>query len=98
MPQDPTGHLLHKATQPRQGHVADLRKTQKQVQKGSPNEETNMSQMKEWKTPEKEPNELEASNIPDREFKTLVMRMLKELSGNFNKETISIKRGHISQK
>ena len=40
----------------------------------------NMAQMKELiKTPEKELNEMEISNISDVEFKTLVIRMLKEL-------------------
>ena len=32
------------------------------------------------KTPEKELNEMEISNLSDVEFKTLVIRMLKELS------------------
>ena len=41
----------------------------------------NMIQMKEQiKTPEKELNKMEVSNLPDAEFKTLVIRMLKELS------------------
>ena len=41
----------------------------------------NMSQMtKQGKTPEKELNKMETSNLLDAEFKTLVMRMLKELS------------------
>ena len=41
----------------------------------------NMTQMKEQnKTPEKEPNKMEISNLSDAEFKTLVMRMLHELS------------------
>ena len=45
----------------------------------------NMAQMKEQnKTPEKELNKLEISNITDTEFKTLVIRMLKELMGYFN--------------
>ena len=40
-----------------------------------------MAQMKEQiKTPEKELNEMEISNLSDAEFKTLVIRMLKELS------------------
>ena len=58
-----------------------------------------MSQRKEQdKTPEKELNEMEASNLPDAEFKTLVIRMLNELKGrleelgeNFNKEVENIK-------
>ena len=40
-----------------------------------------MAQMKEQiKTPEKELNKMEISNLSDAEFKTLVIRMLKELS------------------
>ena len=41
----------------------------------------NMAQMKEQiKTPKKDLNEMEISNLSDAAFKTLVMRMLKELS------------------
>ena len=41
----------------------------------------NMSQIKEQvKTPEKELNKIEMNNLSDAEFKTLVIRMLKELS------------------
>ena len=41
----------------------------------------NMTQMKEQiKTPEKELSETEISNLSDAEFKTLVLRMLEELS------------------
>ena len=40
-----------------------------------------MAQVKEQiKTPEKELNEMEISNLSDAEFKTLVIRMLKETS------------------
>ena len=39
----------------------------------------NMAQMKaQIKTPEKELNEMQASNLSDAEFKTLVIRMLQE--------------------
>ena len=45
------------------------------------------------KAPEKEFTKMETSNIPDAEFKTLVIRMIKELRGridelseDFNKE------------
>ena len=59
-----------------------------------------MCQMKEKdKTPGKELNEREISNLPDTEFKTLVIRMLNELRGridelskNLNKEIEAIKR------
>ena len=44
-----------------------------------------MDQMKEQvKTPEKELNEMEISNLSDAEFKPLVIRMLKELSENLS--------------
>ena len=43
--------------------------------------QSNMAQMKEQnKTPEKELNKMEANNLSDVEFRTLVIRMLKELS------------------
>ena len=41
--------------------------------------------MKEWiKTLEKELNKMEISNLSDAEFKTLFIRMLKELSEDLN--------------
>ena len=44
-----------------------------------------MAQMKEQiKTPEKELNKMEKSNVSDVEFKTLLIRMLQELSEDFN--------------
>ena len=49
----------------------------------------NMAQMKgQIKTPQKELNEMEISNLSDAKFKTLVIRMLTELSEDLN----SIKR------
>ena len=36
------------------------------------------------KTPEKELNKMEISNLSDAELKTLVIRMLKELAGYYN--------------
>ena len=54
----------------------------------------NMAQMKDQiKTPEKELNEMEISNLSEAEFKTLVMRMLKELS-----EDLSSMKKRSSQK
>ena len=45
----------------------------------------NMAQMKEWiKTPEKELNKMEISHLSDAEFKTLVIRILKEISDDFS--------------
>ena len=44
-----------------------------------------MAQMKKQiKTPEKELNEMEICNLSDAQFKTLVMRMLEELSEDLN--------------
>ena len=44
-----------------------------------------MAQMKEQiKTTEKERNKMEISNLSDADFKTLVIRMLKELSEDLN--------------
>ena len=45
----------------------------------------NMAQMKEQnKTPGKELNQMEISNLSDAEFKTLLIRMLKEIIGHCN--------------
>ena len=45
----------------------------------------NMAQRKEQiKTPEKELNEMERSNLSDAKFKTLAIRMLKKLSEDLN--------------
>ena len=46
------------------------------------------------KTPEKELNEMEISNLSDAEFKTLVIRMLKEFIGYYN----SIKKTQAEMK
>ena len=44
-----------------------------------------MAQMKEQiKTPEKEQNKREISNLADAYFKSLIIRMLKELSEDIN--------------
>ena len=54
-----------------------------------------MAQMKEQnKTPGKDLNEMEIANLLDAEFKTLVIRMLKELIGYFN----SIKKTQAEMK
>ena len=53
--------------------------------------QTNIPQMKEQKkSPQKDLNEMEASSLPDTEFKTMCIRRYNELSENFNKEIISI--------
>ena len=46
------------------------------------------------KTPEKEPNKMERSNISDAHFKTLVISLLKELSEDLS----SIKKTHLEMK
>ena len=47
--------------------------------------QTNMAQIKgEIKTSEKELNKMEIHNLSDVEFKTLAIRMLKEVSEYFN--------------
>ena len=45
-------------------------------------------------TPEKELNKMEISNLSDAEFKTMVIRMLKELSEDLR----SIKKIHLEMK
>ena len=62
----------------------------------------NMVKIKEqMKTPEIELNEMEISNLSDAEFKTLVIRMLKELSEdlsnikNIQSETKDTLRIHL---
>ena len=46
----------------------------------------NMAQMKEQiKIPEKELNKMEISNLSDAEFKTMFIRMLKELSEDLSR-------------
>ena len=55
----------------------------------------NMAQMKEQnKTPEKELYKMEITNLSDAEFKTLVIRILKDLTGYCN----SIKKTHAEMK
>ena len=54
-----------------------------------------MAQMKEQNTTQKkEPNKMEMSNLLDAEFKTLVKKMLKELSEDLN----SIKKNSVRNK
>ena len=55
----------------------------------------NMAQMKDQiKTPEKELNEMEISNLSDAGFKTLVIRMIKKLSEDLS----SIKKIQLEMK
>ena len=81
MPLGPIGHLLHKATPLRPGDI-HRNKHSKAAKMGR---QRNMSQMKEQnKTPEKELNKMETSNLLVAELKTMVIRMLSDFSENFN--------------
>ena len=82
VPLDHTGHLLHEATLLRQEskHLCVIHRN-KHREAAKMRRQRNMAQMKKQiKTPEKELNETEISNLSDAEFKTLFIRMLKELS------------------
>ena len=60
----------------------------------------NVAQTEEQnKTPEKELNKMEISNLSDAEFKTLVIRMLKEPIGYFNniKKTLAEMKVTLSE-
>ena len=57
----------------------------------------NCCQLKEPKKHSEKNNEIERNNLPDKEFKALVIRMLNELgkrideqSENFNKKLVNI--------
>ena len=59
-----------------------------------------MAQMKEQnKTPEKELNKMEVANLSDAEFKTLVIRMLRELTEHSNniKEEMKVTLNEIKK-
>ena len=59
-----------------------------------------MAQMKEQnKTPEKELNKMEISNLSDAKFKTLVIRMLRELTEYLNniKEEMKVTLSEIKK-
>ena len=56
---------------------------------------------KQEKSPQKELNKREASKLLDTEFKTMVVKILKELSENFNsikKDIETIKKGPVKNK
>ena len=84
-------------------HRTNLPNTQTHMQRSSQNEESNMSLVKKKKKGKKKlqkknTTKLEASNLPDAEFKSLFIRMLNELRGriygfseNINKEIENIK-------
>ena len=81
----PSRTLCIKATLLSLGGVATTPNTKKQAAKIIARRPINTSQVKEQnKTPEKELNKIDISNLLDAEFKTLVIRMLNELSENLN--------------
>ena len=58
-----------------------------------------MQQMKQEKTLENKLNEIDTSNLPETEFKTMIIKLLNELRGrldehneNLNREIVSIKK------
>ena len=62
------------------GIKAALPNTQKHREAAKLRRQRNMAQMKEQsKTPEKEVSNTEIANLSDSEFKTLVIRMLREM-------------------
>ena len=79
---DPTRHLLHEAILPStDSKQLYLIHRNKHREAAKTRRQRNMAQIKEKiKTPEKELNKMEISNLSDAEFKTLVIRMLKKLS------------------
>ena len=75
------------------GIKAALPNTQKHREAAKMWRQRNMAQMKEEnKTPEKELIKMETSNLPDIEFKTLVIRMLDELRGRVEELRTPTKR------
>ena len=68
----------------RQGFKKALCNTQKQTQGSCQIEKTKIWPNRKNKTPENELNKKEITNLSDAEFKTLVIRMLKELIEYFN--------------
>ena len=70
---------------PRHGVIVTLPNKQKQTQGGCQNEETKKHGLNERKElQKKELNKMEISNTSDAEFRTLIIRMLKELSEDLN--------------
>ena len=84
----------------RQGVKAALPNTQKCMEAAKLRRQRNMAQMKgQNKIPEKELNEAEIANVSNADFKTLVIRMLKELTeyGNNIKEEMKVTLSEIKK-
>ena len=86
MPLDPTAHQQHQAILPNPGDVSALPNTQKQTQGSCQNEETKKHSPSETteQNSRKRTKQNKKSNLLNAEFKTLVIRMLKELRENLN--------------
>lgn len=80
-PLGPTRQLHHKAVITSLGVIGNLPdNTEKHERADKMERPRKIHQMKEQeKCPEKELNEVEATKIPDTEFKTMVIRMLRIL-------------------
>ena len=84
MPLDTIGLPAHEAVLPRQGVKAALHRRNHR-EAARMRRQTNVAQMEEQiKTPEKELNNMEISNLSGTEFNKLVIRMLKEITGYFS--------------
>ena len=82
---DPTGYLPYKANPPRWGVIADLSNRNKHKEANKVGRQRNWPQMKEWeKSPEKDLNEMETSNLSDIEFKIMIIRMLNGIKRTRN--------------
>ena len=63
-----------------------------------------MLQMKQEKTPDNKLNEMEANNLPETEFKIMVIRMLSKLRERMNEHNENLnrdskhKKGHRNHK
>ena len=94
------GYLLHKAILQRAGdtalHIIHRNKYRNEAKIWR---QRNILQMKEQnKTPVKELNKMQISNVTDIEFKTLVILMLSFLCEKFNKEIGNIKQNQSEMK
>ena len=100
--------LPHKDTPSRPGQRTsslNFIKTEKVKQNKKTVKVVSIERTRKKKKPEKTTNETEINNLPDEQFKVLVIRMLTELgkrigehSGHINKELKSIKKNHSELK
>ena len=91
-----TEHLLHKATPLRQGDMADLPNTEKQAQKIRQNEETEEYVKKQLvKTSGKQVNQTEISKTSNKEFKTVVIKILPECKHRMENHSESFNKEHM---